>query len=266
MPRSVASHSSARSARVPQKMAFNRPAFDMGHMQWSRKELARQDLRAHRIATDSKGALEIPYRPVSCGSTYGIPAPYHWVYSRASHLENRPLAAQSWADSVRVAASAIDGSVPRSPLSPQGSFLLPSTASPLFRSPLHTPRALSLHPTPRSPHALPPSDGGGERGSEERAREDAEMSLEGRKKEGGGQEEGSSIPPWQGGTETLPSGHTHGSTLPPRLRLPPHAPPLPPLTVQEYWARKKQVLLNPRSRKVFKEGFQIEEVRHPYFG
>ena len=64
---------------------------DLGQKQWNLKELARMDLRRAQVATGANDGLQIPYRPLTGGNTFGIPYAYQWVYTQPSRVEDRAL-------------------------------------------------------------------------------------------------------------------------------------------------------------------------------
>mmetsp|Transcript_18862 Transcript_18862/g.43361 ORF Transcript_18862/g.43361 Transcript_18862/m.43361 type:complete len:127 (-) Transcript_18862:486-866(-) len=99
------SHSSGRM--VGRQTNFGMVARDIGMRQWHQKEMVRLELRRNRIACqDDDGlSLQIPFRPLTGGSTYGIPLPYLWVYAQPSRFEDRPLAVEQWNGRMRLETS-----------------------------------------------------------------------------------------------------------------------------------------------------------------
>jgi len=49
------------------------------------------DLRRAQVATGANDGLQIPYRPLTGGNTFGIPYAYQWVYTQPSRVEDRAL-------------------------------------------------------------------------------------------------------------------------------------------------------------------------------
>jgi hypothetical protein len=88
---------------------------DIGHKQWNTKELARLDLRRSGLACGHSDGLQIPYRPLTGGNTFGIPYAYQWVYTQPSRIEDRPQAIAQWPGQLRVEESAIRPVDPSTP-------------------------------------------------------------------------------------------------------------------------------------------------------
>ena len=88
---------------------------DIGQKQWNTKELARLDLRRSGLACGQSDGLQIPYRPLTGGNTFGIPYAYQWVYAQPSRIEDRPQAIAQWPGQLRVEESMsrpVDASAP----------------------------------------------------------------------------------------------------------------------------------------------------------
>lgn len=75
---------------------------DIGMKHWNRKELARLDLRAAGVACGQNDGLQIPYRPLTGGNTFGVPYHYQWVYSQPSRVEDREQAIAQWPGNLRL--------------------------------------------------------------------------------------------------------------------------------------------------------------------
>ena len=90
---------------------------DIGQKQWNTKELARLDLRRQGFACGQGGGLQIPYRPLTGGNTFGIPYAYWWVYTKPSRMEDREQAIEEWPGNVSLDQTAgyslIDGMTSR---------------------------------------------------------------------------------------------------------------------------------------------------------
>ena len=78
----------------------------MGQKQWNLKELARLDLRKQGVACGINDGLQLPYRPLTGGNTFGIPYAYQWVYTQPSRVEDRELAVSQWPGVIRLEESA----------------------------------------------------------------------------------------------------------------------------------------------------------------
>ena len=94
-PRSPSRASNAssgnRGAAGSARPQLSNVGIDLGQKQWNLKELARMDLRRAQVATGANDGLQIPYRPLTGGNTFGIPYAYQWVYTQPSRVEDRAL-------------------------------------------------------------------------------------------------------------------------------------------------------------------------------